>query len=54
MSWLTPLFEALRDLLHPAGHGVARDVDVVARFEDLLLPIEWKVIGVFADGDVGL
>ncbi len=36
----------------PAAHGLARQVDAVAGFIDLFLPIKWKMVGVFAGDNI--
>lgn len=40
-------------LFDPAGEGLARELDSVALMVDLLLPVEWKVIAIFGDDDLG-
>ena len=37
----------------PAGHGLARQVDLMAGFKDLLLTVEGKVVAVFANNNRG-
>ena len=45
--------ELERDLLNPAGEGLARKFDVVALAVNLLLAVEGKVVAILGNDDLG-
>ncbi len=42
----------VHDQVHPSAHRLAADLDVMALLEDLLLPIERKMVAVFSKNNV--